>query len=151
MAGPKSKPENPLVPGITEQMRAFSAALEGELLTWPGVVVKPMFGMTALYRKNAIFAALPKSRALWTPASVAIKFDGAAAELNDEIRADKRFARISQLGRGWHAYELKAECDVNGALRWLSEAFELARPTSAAARPKKKKAKAVHRKGRAAG
>ncbi len=143
------KPENPLVPGISEQMRAFSAALQGELLTWPSVVAKPMFGMTGLYRKNAIFAALPKSRALWTPASIAIKFEGATAELNQEIRADRRFARISQLGRGWHAYELKTERDLNGALRWLGEAFELARPTSAAARPQKKKAKAVLRKGKA--
>src|SRR5437868_3513685 len=44
------KRTRPRLPKITEEMKAWSAALGAEVTTWPGVTTRPMFGLTAVYR-----------------------------------------------------------------------------------------------------
>jgi hypothetical protein len=59
----RKKPAAPrpkLLP-VSEEARRWSALLESELLSWPGVIAKRMFGFRALYRGKRIFAALPPS------------------------------------------------------------------------------------------
>jgi hypothetical protein len=59
--------EKPKFPLISEEMQHWSAMLQAELKTWPGVVYKRMFGFHSIYRRRTIFAALPYSRAFSLP------------------------------------------------------------------------------------
>ena len=63
----------PKLPRIPEEMRQWSDLLLREILGWPDVSSRPMFGMTAVYRCNAIFGVLPRTRAMDTPYSVNFK------------------------------------------------------------------------------
>jgi hypothetical protein len=67
-SGPKLLP-------VSEETRRWSALLESQLLSWPGVIVKRMFGFRALYRGKRIFAALPNSRGIGPDASILLKFE----------------------------------------------------------------------------
>jgi len=57
-------------------MRYKCALLEQELLGWPGLSARPMFGMKAFYRGKAIFAMLPDKRAMESPGAVGYKEGG---------------------------------------------------------------------------
>ena len=54
----------PKLPKIPEEMRQWSDLLLREILGWPDVSSRPMFGMTAVYRGNVIFGVLPRTRAI---------------------------------------------------------------------------------------
>src|SRR5437016_11851754 len=58
---------------VSEEMRQLCALIERELLQWPNVTVRPMFGMRAFYRRAAIFAALPDKRAMRSPRAISYK------------------------------------------------------------------------------
>jgi hypothetical protein len=45
------------LPPVSEQMKAWSAALTGELRDWPQITLKPFFGFTALYHSKFIVRA----------------------------------------------------------------------------------------------
>jgi hypothetical protein len=107
--------ERPRLFKIDTEMQRWCAMLEQELLAWPDVSAKPMFGMIAFYRSKSIFAALPRTRAAETARSVLIKLPG----LND-----KRLKRASGPGRGWAAYELQSAQDITEALTWLERAYD---------------------------
>lgn len=81
-------------------MRHVSALLERELLSWPGVTSKPMFGMRAVYRRDTIFAILPDKRALESATAIGYKLHG----------AEKRE------GRKWHLGELEIGRDIEFAM-----------------------------------
>src|ERR1700720_3110871 len=63
----------PKLPRIPEEMRQWSDLLLREILAWHNVSSRPMFGMTAVYRGNAIFGVLPRTRATDNPYSVSFK------------------------------------------------------------------------------
>jgi hypothetical protein len=69
-----SRPRPKLRP-VTEETRRWSILLESELLSWPEVIAKRMFGFRVLYRRKRIFAALPHSRGFGLDASILLKFD----------------------------------------------------------------------------
>src|SRR5438445_12644618 len=58
---------------VDDEMKELSAMLEKEVSDWPGVSMRPMFGYHGLYRNGAIFAALPRSRAMKSQRSVIFK------------------------------------------------------------------------------
>lgn len=58
---------------VSEEMRRICALLEAELLPWPGVAARAMFGLRAFYRGAVIFALLPNKRALESPNAMAYK------------------------------------------------------------------------------
>ncbi len=102
---------------IDTEMRRWCALLEEEVVTWPQVNTKLMFGMVALYRGKNIFAAVPRTRAAETERSVLIKLPGVLA---------KRLKRASGPGAGWIAFEINSERDIAEALQRLEEAYEKA-------------------------
>jgi hypothetical protein len=63
----------------SEEMRHVSALIDGEISQWPEVTARSMFGFRAYYRKGAIFALLPETRALETPNSIAYKLQTGGA------------------------------------------------------------------------
>ncbi len=75
---------------ISEEMKQWSAMLEHELRGWQGVRSRPMFGFMGIYLENAIFAGLPRSRAMVTPNSIIFKFDPMPAELSERAQEDPR-------------------------------------------------------------
>jgi hypothetical protein len=59
------------MPVVDDEMRRVAGLLSAEVLRWPKVTAKPMFGMQALFRGKKIFAALPMTRAIGRPRSIA--------------------------------------------------------------------------------
>ncbi len=108
--------ERPKLFKIDTEMQRWCALLEQELLAWPDVSAKPMFGMIGIYRGKNIFAAIPRTRAAETSRSVLIKLPNLK---------NKRLKRASGPGSGWAAYELESEQSINEALRLLERAYEM--------------------------
>jgi hypothetical protein len=102
-------------------MQRWSAALEAEISTWPGVTTRPMFGMIALYRDGLIFGALPRTRALRTPFSVLVKLPGARAT---------RLKTSKGPGAAWKDVALGSVADLPEAIEWFGRAYERARSAS---------------------
>jgi hypothetical protein len=82
--------------------------LAEELLRWPDVKARSMFGMRAFYRGAAVFAMLPDKRALERPEAIAYKLPD----------SDQR-----EEGESWQLFELKGEDDVENALARLDKAY----------------------------
>jgi len=81
-----SKGSRPKLPRPSEVMKRLSALLAVELANWPGVTMRPMFGLRAIYRDGVIFAMLPDKRSFETPDGIAYKKDGkwTVFEVGDE-------------------------------------------------------------------
>ena len=113
--------ERPRLFNINEEMRRWCALLEEEVLAWPEVSSRPMFGMTSLYHGKNIFAAIPKTKAPETPRSLMIKLPGLKK---------KRLMSASEPGKGWMTFELASEEDIAEAIQLLEQAYEKNAPDS---------------------
>ena len=118
-----AKPRPRLV-RVSEEMKAWSAMLAGEIARWPAVTTKPMFGFTAFYRKSTIFAVLPKTRGMNSPNSLAFKIPSATARQFERLRHDARIGETEMQKTHWFSFVVQSEADLQGALAWLSEAYE---------------------------
>lgn len=114
------------LPKISEEMKEWSAALGAELSSWPQVHSKPMFGMTAFYRGDRIFAVLPKTRAFETSKGVAFRFEEISEKLSAELKSDARVI-TNPIGKKWITFEVSEARDLNAVLEWLSFAYEACR------------------------
>jgi len=112
---------------VSEDTRRWSALLESELLTWPGVIAKRMFGFRALYRGKRIFAALPNSRGFGPDPSILLKFDPLPLAISKCAERDLRIHTNSP-GKGWFSFTLASGTDLHDALGWLSHSYEAAKP-----------------------
>jgi hypothetical protein len=83
---------------VSEETSHLSLLLAQELLRWPDVTARPMFGLRAFYRKTVIFAMLPDKRALENPKAIAYKLGDKwqPFELNDQHDIDEALARLNQ-------------------------------------------------------
>lgn len=118
----KSSRETPKLYKVSEELKEWAALLAGELATWPGVRSKPMFGLVSFYRKDKIFAAVPRTRALVSPHSIIFKFQAENAETRKARRELHGYP-----ARGWVSFELHSAKDLQAALRWLDLAYRMAR------------------------
>ena len=112
---------------VSEETRRWSALLESELLSWPGVIAKRMFGLRALYRGKRIFAALPNSRGFGPDASILIKYNPMPAAVLNRAKSDLR-VHTNSPGKGWLSFTLSSDTDLHDALDWLSLSYETAKP-----------------------
>ena len=113
---------------IDDEMKELSAMLEKEISTWSGVTKKPMFGYQGLYRDGAIFAALPRSRAMKSPRSLMLKFASASSAVVDAAKKDTRVGALSAMrSAGWFTFELNEPAATRDALAWLSSAYKAAK------------------------
>src|SRR5207248_1884641 len=112
---------------ISEEMKQWSAMLEQELSGWPDVSSRPMFGFLSFYRKSAIFAALPHTRAPGTPNSFIFRFESMPAKLQERATKTPQI-RVSDRSPSakWYSFELNSEADLRDALWWLNQAYEAA-------------------------
>ena len=128
---PTAKPKKPSAPRpkllpVSEETRRWSALLESELLSWPGVIAKRMFGFRALYRGKKIFAALPSSRGFGPDASVLLKFDPMPPALLQRAQNDSRIHGDTP-GNGWLSFALNCDSDLHDALEWLTHSYDSAK------------------------
>ncbi len=100
----------------SEEMRRLSALLAAEVLGWPDVVERPMFGMRAFYRKDIVFALLPAARTMDRPNSIAYK-------LADENRTIRE-------GTKWRLFDIEDESGITEALQVLDTAYSRAKTGS---------------------
>lgn len=113
---------------ISEEIRQWSAMLEQDLKRWPSVTSRPMFGLIGFYRHGAIFAALPRTRALSSPNSLLVRFNPMPPSLLRRARKDLRI-NLEQKSPGtrWYSFELNSAGDLREALWWLNRAYEAAK------------------------
>jgi hypothetical protein len=113
---------------IDDEMKELSAMLETEVSDWPGVSKRPMFGYQGLYRDGAIFAALPRSRAMKSPRSIMFKFASVSPAILESVKKDSRVDTVSGMsGARWFFFELGEASATRGALGWLGRAYEAAK------------------------
>ena len=96
-----------LVP-VSDEMGHICVLLAQELLRWPDVTARSMFGLRAFYRGAVVFAMLPDKRALESPKAIAYKLPGGAR---------------TREGEKWQLFELKNERDIDNALACLDKAY----------------------------
>ena len=104
-------PKRPKLVLPSEETKHIAALLERELMQWPDVSVRPMFGMHAVYHGAAIFAALPDKRAMRSPRAIAYKLPPAARSKQD---------------RAWQVFEVESARDINRVLELLGQAYRKA-------------------------
>jgi hypothetical protein len=125
------KTKRPKLPAISEEMKAWSA-LKAEIGDWPGVTPRSFFGFTALYRRARIFAALPRTRGMETPNSLAFKLQSPAPRLLARLRQDPRIGSTQMQKARWFTFELATAGDLHDALDWLARAYDAAGTASKA-------------------
>lgn len=122
----------------TEMMRGWAEALAGEVEEWPGVTVKNAFGMRLVYRNGVVFAALPKTRALYEEDAILIKFNAETVQLAKRIANETRFAgtmeqsmaqkhKTTGESKRWRILRIREDADVHAAIEWLAAAYGVAR------------------------
>jgi len=122
----KKQSSRPKLPRVSEEMKAWSAAMVSEVAGWPRVSTRSFFGFTALYRKDRIFALLPRTRGMATANSLAFKLDPATPTVRARLDEDPRVAS-TQMGKArWFTFELSSDSDLHTALEWLGAAYETA-------------------------
>src|SRR5207249_9043604 len=102
------KRARPKLHKISEEMKAWSAALVEEIAGWPQVKLRPMFGFLGAYRGSMIFAALPRTRTMDPPNSVAFKLPMANKRLRAKAQSDNRIHFRSEE----HTSELQSRFDL---------------------------------------
>lgn len=106
--------------------------LESEIISWPGISTKSMFGFLSFYRRGTIFAALPQTRGFSSSSSVILKFNPMPPALLKHAQSDPRVDSNTRIpGKGWFSLELNSESDLRDALRWLNQAYEAAKKGTA--------------------
>ena len=103
----ESRRKRPKLVPVSEETRRFCEMLARELLRWPEVSIRPMFGMRAVYRGKVVFAMLPDKRALENPKAIAYK----------------RFEVQSKDDDKWKLFELENEEHIGSALVHLDRAY----------------------------
>ncbi len=119
----KRRSPSPVLPKVSEQMKAWSSALEAEVADWPHSSTRSFFGFTAVYRKDKIFAALPRTRAWGTANSLAFKLPNANATLQSRLEKDPRVGYTLMGKTRWFTFELSSDADLHAALDWIGEAY----------------------------
>ncbi len=121
---PASRPK---LPKVSDEMKAWSAALAGEIATWPNVNSRPMFGFSAYYRGDEIFCVLPRSRGMETANSLAFKLESMRPAALAQAKRDPRIQKADFAKGSWFGFELSSDADLRDALEWLLRAHQAAR------------------------
>ncbi len=111
---------------VSEEMKAWSAALGSEIAAWPQVNARSFFGLTAFYRKDRIFTLLPRTRGMQTADSLAIKLESPTLVVRGRLDQDPRVTATHMGKARWFTFEFSCDSDLRGALDWLRTAYEAA-------------------------
>lgn len=123
----QEKKNRPTSPAISEEMKAWSAALATEVSTWPKATERVFFGFNALYRRDQIFAVLPRTRGITSGNALAFKLAPPPADLEPRLSQDPRIKPMQKERPRWFTFEMSSGSDLHDALEWLSRAYEHSR------------------------
>jgi luciferase-like monooxygenase len=115
--------KHPRMPRVSPEMRQVSEFLLQELLSWPGVTSKAMFGMTAVYRGKEIFGAVPRTRAIGSACAVSFKIAKKTPAMVKVLAAERRIVPPEHKEPKWISFEVQSERDIAGALEWFERAY----------------------------
>lgn len=121
-----AKERRTILPAVSEQMKAWASALANEVASWPKVSAKSFFGFTALYCKDRMFAALPRTRAMATPNSLVFKIENPPARVHAKLQSNPCIGLMNMRKARWYTLELSSDADLHDALDWLSRAYQAA-------------------------
>jgi len=107
-------------------MKAWSAALSGELAGWPQVNTKSFFGFTALYRRDQVFGFLPRSKSFMAKNAVFFNLENASAKTLAALEQDSRIGYSLMRKKRWLTFEIAADADLHAALDWFGAAYDAA-------------------------
>jgi hypothetical protein len=107
-------------------MKVWSAALAKEVESWPQVITRSFFGLTALYRQKKIFALLPRTRGFGTANSLAFKVESPGARVLTKLQQDPRVGSTEMKRARWFTFTLSKASDLRDALRWIEQAYTAA-------------------------
>ena len=113
----------PKLPRASEEIKRFASLLENEILAWPDVTSRPMFGLTGLYHSKKIFAVLPRTRTLETPNSIAFRLPKRSSDITERMQKDERVI-IPTPEAKWISFIVESETDIHDALQWLAHAYD---------------------------
>lgn len=116
----------PTLPPVSEEMKAWSAAMATEVEGWPQVSTRSFFGFTALYRKDKIFTLLPRTRGMETANSLAFRLETPGSALQPRLAKDRRIASTRMQRARWFTFEVSSDSDLHDALDWLGTAYDKA-------------------------
>ena len=119
-----AKHARPSLPAVSEEMKVWSAALVAEIIGWPHVSTRSFFGFTALYRKDKMFAALPRTRALETANSLIFRLESPTPEVKARLEKIAHPWSTKKDKARWFAFEFRSDADMHDALEWLWTAYE---------------------------
>jgi TfoX/Sxy family transcriptional regulator of competence genes len=122
----REKSSRPKLPKVSEEMKAWSAALAVEVSDWPEVATRSFFGFTALYRNDKMFAILPRTRGMESPNALAFRIDTPSAANRAHIEKDPRVGSAEIKKPRWFTLELSSDTDLHDALDWLGRAYDAA-------------------------
>jgi hypothetical protein len=137
---PAKRGERPPLLPISEEMKEWAGLLSTEVKSWGEVKARPMFGMEAFYRKQRIFAAVPRTRALHSPTSVIFKLHGRLVSKGNNSwdrqrqmhdMEDSRLQELEMSNARWLSFELNSAEDLRDALYWFEQAYNKAQPPRA--------------------
>ena len=114
------------LPKVSEEMKAWSAALGAEVGDWPYLSLRSFFGFTALYRKEKIFAVLPRTRGWGDANSLAFKLEPATTANLSRVEKDPRIGFTLMQKTRWYTFQVSSDADLHDALDWLGRAYEAA-------------------------
>lgn len=123
----REKPRREKLAHVSDQMKAWSSALAGELAQWPSLTQKSFFGFTALYRGKTIFGLLPRTRGISQGNAVAFRMVGGQRSLRSALENDPRIAAFDKDKARWFSFALTSDVDLHEALEHLGRAYEAAR------------------------
>lgn len=107
-------------------MKAWSAALAGEIAGRPRVATRFFFGFTAVYRRDRIFALLPRTRGMESANSLGFKVEDPTPSVRARIEKDPRVGSTQMQKARWFTYKLSSDADLHDALEWLNRAYRAA-------------------------
>jgi hypothetical protein len=107
-------------------MKAWSAALAAEVADWPHATARSFFGFNALYRRDNMFGALPRTRSFGNGNLLAFRIDGVTEQLKARLEKDPRIGSIDKNNTRWFTLELSSDADLHVALDWLGAAYQAA-------------------------
>ena len=110
---------------VSDETKRLAALLEAEMLAWPNVTSRPMFGLNGLYRGANIFAVLPRTRAMDVPDAIAFRLLKRPQHIMDELRNDKRIVASTSDAK-WISFVMNSDAEIPAALKWLSLAYRQA-------------------------
>lgn len=114
------------LPRISDQMKAWTAALAAEIAEWPRANARSFFGFAALYRGRNIFGMLPRTRSFGNGSLLAFRIDDVTDRIKARLEKDPRIGSIDQNNSRWFTFELSSDADLHQALDWLGRAYQSA-------------------------